>query len=62
MPAQVLTKDEWDDPVPAILVPPKLTVECTGNEVSDAEREPVHIHLRFKPAIAVFPDRRRKGR
>jgi hypothetical protein len=62
VPAYILTKNEWDDPVPAVLVPPQLTAECTGNEVRDAEGEPIHMHLRFQPAILLFPDRGFEGR
>jgi hypothetical protein len=61
VPAQILSKDEWDDPVSAIFVPPQLTAECTGNEFSYAEREPVHMHLRFQPAILILPDRGFEG-
>ncbi len=48
--------------MPAIFVPPQLAAQRTGNEMGDAEREPVHMHLRFQPAIAVFPDRSGEGR
>jgi hypothetical protein len=41
--------------VPAILVPPQLAAQRTGNEIGDVEREPVHMHLRFQPAILLFP-------
>jgi hypothetical protein len=62
VPAQILSKNKRDNPVPTILVPPKLTVERTGNEIKDAQREPVHMHLRFQPAILILPDRGFEGR
>ena len=62
VPAQILSKNKRDNPVPTILVPPKLTVERTGNEIKDAQREPVHMHLRFQPAILILPYRGFEGR
>ena len=48
--------------MPAILVPPQLAAQRTGNEIGDAEREPVHMHLRLQPAILILPDRGFEGR
>jgi hypothetical protein len=61
VPAQVLTKNEWDDPMPALLVPPKLTAEGTGNEIGDAERQAVDMHVRARLAIRILPGRGLEG-
>ena len=48
VPTLVLTKNEWDNPMPAIAIPLKLPGECTGDKVRDAERQAVDMHVRSR--------------
>jgi hypothetical protein len=57
VPTLVLTKNEWDDPVPAIPIPLKLPAECTGDKVRDAERQAIDMHVRSRLAILILPSR-----
>jgi hypothetical protein len=57
VPTLVLTKNEWDDPVPAIPTPLKLAAECTGDKVRNAERQAVDMHVRSRLAILILPGR-----
>jgi hypothetical protein len=45
VPTLALTKNEWDDPVTAIPIPLKLSGECTGDKIRDAERQVVDMHV-----------------
>ena len=58
VPAQILTKNEWDDPVSAVLVPPEADrrVHRQRNQ-GIAERQPVDMHVRSRPAILILPGR-----
>src|SRR4051794_2395967 len=56
MPALVLAQDQHHDPVPVVLVPPKLPAECPGDEIRDTEREPVNLHVSGRAALLIFPE------
>jgi hypothetical protein len=56
VPALVLAQDERYDPVPVVLVPPKLPAERTRDEISDTEREPVDMHVSGRAALLILPE------
>src|SRR5215211_9246131 len=56
VPALVLAQDQRHDPVPVVLVPPKLPAERTRDEISDTEREAVDMHVSGRAALLVLPD------
>src|SRR3954454_6386441 len=56
MPALVLAQDQHHDPMPVVLVPPKLQAECPGGEIRDTEREPVNVHVSGRAALLILPD------
>src|SRR4051794_26736220 len=56
MPALVLAQDQHHDPMPVVLVPPKLPAECPGDEIRDTEREPVNVHVSGRAALLIFPE------